>query len=52
MTLAQFGDPNHIEPQSELQYFFQPKDVPIWPPSEVYTFPYDDAGWVPQKYPF
>jgi hypothetical protein len=52
MMLAQFGDPNHIEPRSELQYFFQPKDVPRWPPSEVYSFPFDHSGWVPQKFVF
>jgi hypothetical protein len=52
MMMAQFGDPNHIEQHSELQYFFQPKDVPNWPPSEVYVFPFENSGWLPQQYAF
>ena len=48
MMAAQFGLPEGLGQQSELQAFFHVSTIPAWPLSEVYIYPYGErpGDWV------
>ena len=51
MMAAQYGH-DALEPRSIARTYFDFSDLPRWPLSGVYVYPYETSAWVATAYPF